>query len=131
MGALGSKIFGSSVKMVNVEIQNFIKDTVAKEKVVIFSKSYCPYCTMAKEVFTAINHPATIIELDERKDGNEIQNELSQITGFRTVPQVFVNGSCVGGGTDVKKLQNQDSLPPCLLAKKYEVTIHMTMTRLQ
>lgn len=28
----------------------FVRDTIAKNKVVIFSKSYCPYCTVAKEV---------------------------------------------------------------------------------
>lgn len=28
----------------------FIKEAIAKDKVVIFSKTYCPYCTMAKEV---------------------------------------------------------------------------------
>lgn len=28
----------------------FVKAAIAKDKVVIFSKSYCPYCTMAKEV---------------------------------------------------------------------------------
>lgn len=28
----------------------FVKEAIAANKVVIFSKSYCPYCTMAKEV---------------------------------------------------------------------------------
>lgn len=28
----------------------FVSEAIAKDKVVIFSKSYCPYCTMAKEV---------------------------------------------------------------------------------
>lgn len=28
----------------------FVTDAIAKDKVVIFSKTYCPYCTMAKEV---------------------------------------------------------------------------------
>lgn len=28
----------------------FVKAAIAKDKVVIFSKSYCPYCSMAKEV---------------------------------------------------------------------------------
>lgn len=28
----------------------FVRETIKKEKVVIFSKSYCPYCTMAKSV---------------------------------------------------------------------------------
>lgn len=30
----------------------FITDAIASDKVVIFSKSYCPYCKMAKEVCT-------------------------------------------------------------------------------
>lgn len=28
----------------------FVKETITKSKVVIFSKSFCPYCMMAKEV---------------------------------------------------------------------------------
>lgn len=28
----------------------FVSEAIAKDKVVIFSKTYCPYCTMAKEV---------------------------------------------------------------------------------
>lgn len=28
----------------------FVHDAIANNKVTIFSKSYCPYCTMAKEV---------------------------------------------------------------------------------
>lgn len=28
----------------------FVNEAIAKNKVVIFSKTYCPYCTMAKEV---------------------------------------------------------------------------------
>lgn len=36
---------------VKVEMASkFIKEAIAKDKVVIFSKTYCPYCTMAKEV---------------------------------------------------------------------------------
>lgn len=28
----------------------FVTESIAADKVVIFSKSYCPYCQMAKEV---------------------------------------------------------------------------------
>lgn len=28
----------------------FVKESIGKQRVVIFSKSYCPYCVMAKEV---------------------------------------------------------------------------------
>lgn len=34
------------------EIQFNIKDVISQDKVVVFSKSYCPYCKLAKEVST-------------------------------------------------------------------------------
>lgn len=34
----------------------FIADAIAKDKVVIFSKTQCPYCTMAKEVSFITNY---------------------------------------------------------------------------
>lgn len=46
-------IFSSSVKIVadmSGPKAQFVKQAISKDKVVIFSKSYCPYCTMAKEV---------------------------------------------------------------------------------
>lgn len=85
----------------------FVRDAIANNKVAIFSKSYCPYCTMAKEVmknlkkseraillltchiyfqpFRKLNINALIVELDGRKDGNEIQSVLGEMTGARTV----------------------------------------------
>lgn len=52
----------------------------------------------------------TAIELNERNDGDEIQSILGEMTGARTVPRVFVNGVCLGGGTDVKKLYETGEL---------------------
>lgn len=46
-------IFSSSVKIdadMSGPKAEFVKQAILKDKVVIFSKSYCPYCTMAKEV---------------------------------------------------------------------------------
>lgn len=35
----------------------FVKESIGKQRVVIFSKSYCPYCVMAKEVsFFSMTH---------------------------------------------------------------------------
>ncbi|CAK1555626.1 unnamed protein product [Leptosia nina] len=97
------------------EIQQFIKEAVAQDKVVIFSKSYCPYCTLAKDVFSKVKQPFKVYELNEREDGDAIQNNLYQITGVRTVPQVFINGNCVGGGSDVDKLYKTGKLEPMLI----------------
>ncbi|VVD01191.1 uncharacterized protein LOC126977549 [Leptidea sinapis] len=113
MGSKASKIL-SDPKMA-AELQNFIKGAVAQDKVVVFSKSYCPYCKLAKDVFVKVKQPIKVYELDEREDGNEIQETLAQITGFRTVPQVFINGNCVGGGSDVKALFDSGKLQPMLI----------------
>lgn len=50
MGSLSSKITRSSKMASSQDIQQFIKQAISQDKVVVFSKSYCPYCTMAKEV---------------------------------------------------------------------------------
>lgn len=51
-----------------------------------------------------------MIELDNREDGQDIQDALYEITGVKTVPRVFLNGECLGGGTDVKKLYDSGDL---------------------
>jgi glutaredoxin 3 len=87
-----------------------VKDLIKSDTVVIFSKSYCPYCNLAKEVFDSIKQKFTAIELDKRDDCEEIQAILGEITGAKTVPRVFVKGQCLGGGSDVKALYEKGEL---------------------
>ncbi|CAI9298110.1 unnamed protein product [Lactuca saligna] len=79
---------------------DFVKKTVSSHPIVIFSKSYCPYCKRAKGVFKELNKKPYVIELDEREDGAKIQNALGELVGRRTVPQVFINGKHLGGSDD-------------------------------
>ncbi|KAK9887814.1 hypothetical protein WA026_000129 [Henosepilachna vigintioctopunctata] len=87
-----------------------VKALIQSDTVVIFSKTYCPYCKLAKNVFDELKKSYTAIELDARDDGDEIQAVLGDITGARTVPRVFVNGECLGGGSDVKALHDKGEL---------------------
>ncbi|XP_034481433.1 glutaredoxin-C4 [Drosophila innubila] len=109
MGLIESALRKPQVNMDSVEAQ-FVRDAIANNKVAIFSKSYCPYCTMAKEPFRKLNVNALIVELDGRKDGNEIQSVLGEMTGGRTVPRVFIDGKFVGGGTDIKRMYEMGTL---------------------
>jgi glutaredoxin 3 len=61
-------------------------------------------------VFDSLNKAYTAIELDNREDAQDIQDVLGEMTGARTVPRVFLNGECLGGGTDVKKLYQSGEL---------------------
>ncbi|KAJ9593725.1 hypothetical protein L9F63_014698, partial [Diploptera punctata] len=102
---------GSSSQVdMNGPAAQLVKELINSDGVVIFSKSYCPYCKMAKEVFDNLKQKYTAIELDNRDDGDAIQSVLGEMTGARSVPRVFVKGECLGGGTDVKKLYDSGKL---------------------
>eukprot|EP00168_Porphyra_purpurea_P007939 TRINITY_DN1997_c0_g1_i2.p6 TRINITY_DN1997_c0_g1~~TRINITY_DN1997_c0_g1_i2.p6 ORF type:complete len:104 (-),score=40.65 TRINITY_DN1997_c0_g1_i2:587-898(-) len=97
-----------------------VSSALAEHAVVVFSKTYCPYCTKAK---TALKQALTslaglsyeavvhVLELDNLPDGPALQAAVSKQTGVRTVPQVFVGGTFIGGGDDVAGLQRKGTLP--------------------
>jgi len=108
-------------------LATFIRSQVTSAKVVIFSKSYCPYCQSAKSMFNQLQQPFVAIELDQVgmvsllfscfvENGSAIQSELEKTTGQRTVPNIFINGKHVGGRDTLAALMAKNELQP-LLAK--------------
>jgi glutaredoxin 3 len=85
MGVFSSKL---AIDMSSPKAE-MVKDLIKSDTVVIFSKSYCPYCNLAKEVFDSIKQKFTAIELDKRDDCEEIQAILGEITGAKTVGCFF------------------------------------------
>ncbi len=43
----------------------FVRKAIASYPIVIFSKTYCPYCTKAKKALQAVGARFESIELDE------------------------------------------------------------------
>ncbi|XP_044967135.1 glutaredoxin-C6-like isoform X2 [Hordeum vulgare subsp. vulgare] len=80
------------------------KEIVASAPVVVFSKSYCPFCVQVKKLFTQLGASFKAIELDTESDGPEMQSALAEWTGQRTVPNVFINGKHIGGCDDTLAL---------------------------
>ena len=75
-----------------------VKEAIKANHVMVFSKTYCPYCTRAKEALTKLSAKGMqVYELDERKDGDQLQAALLALTGQRTVPNVFIGGQHIGG----------------------------------
>jgi len=87
-----------------------IKEMVSNNKVVVFSKSYCPYCTKAKKALQDVGASFEVLELDKRSDCGEFQDELAKITGGRSVPRVFINGKFIGGGDETAQLKKEGKL---------------------
>jgi glutaredoxin 3 len=81
----------------------FAKQEIEQNKIVIFSKSYCPHCTKAKDLFAGLKVDGTkIYELDKMDNGNDVQAALLEMTGQRTVPNIFVNKEHLGGNDDTQ-----------------------------
>lgn len=77
-----------------------VNGEISGNKVMVFSKTSCPFCKNAKAALDAQGIAYKAIELDARADGQQIQDIMLQMTGARSVPRVFVNGKFVGGGDD-------------------------------
>ncbi|XP_073501049.1 thioredoxin reductase 3 [Phyllobates terribilis] len=78
-------------------VQSRVRELLEKNPVVVFSKSYCPYCDRVKELFTSLGKEYFALELDHCDDGSDIQDALYEMTGQKTVPSVFVYKTHVGG----------------------------------
>ncbi|KAG0711752.1 Glutaredoxin-2, mitochondrial [Chionoecetes opilio] len=62
-----------------------VKEKVENNCVVIFSKTYCPYCKMAKKVFQDLGVSYQVYELDKQQGGMAVQDVLDGMTGARTI----------------------------------------------
>merc|ERR1719231_178695 len=87
---------------VGLDLLSEVQQMVAVEPVVIYSKSWCPYCTKCKALFDDLGQRYTAVELDERDDGEQLQATLLSLTEQRTVPNVFVGGQHLGGNDDTQ-----------------------------
>ena len=54
------------------------------------------------------------MEIENRDDMNDIQDYLGSITGARSVPRVFINGNCIGGGDETAALARSGELEKLL-----------------
>ena len=76
-------------------------------KVLIYTKSYCPYCDRAKALLKrkGASYEEISVEGDEK-----LYTELKKRTGLMTVPQIFINDELVGGYTDLADLDQKGLL---------------------
>jgi len=81
-----------------------------EHNVVVFSKTTCPFCDKVKKLFADLGVKTEVIELDQREDGSAIQASLAELTGQKTVPNIFIQGKHIGGCSDTLKLHEDGKL---------------------
>ncbi len=67
--------------------------------VVIYTKSYCPYCKAAKALLTCKGLEFEEIEVAD--DPEALQEMITRSGGRRTVPQIFFGDVHIGGHSDL------------------------------
>ncbi|OQS03283.1 hypothetical protein THRCLA_21197 [Thraustotheca clavata] len=92
------------------ESKAFVSNALATNGVSVFSKTYCPYCTKAKNVLNSVGVQYTVYELDKMPNGDSILKTLYEMTGRDTVPNVFIKSTTIGGGDDVYTLHREGKL---------------------
>jgi glutaredoxin 3 len=84
------------------------------QTVKIYTTGSCPYCIQAK----ALLKQRGVAELDEVRVDMLLgeREKMMEITGRRTVPQIFIGTTHVGGCDDLVALDSRGGLLPLLSA---------------
>jgi len=96
------------------DLSDKISSIISENKVVVFSKTYCPFCIATKQLFERMGVDAKVIEFDKVADGDAMQAALSKLSGQRTVPNVFINGEHLGGNDDTHAAKRSGKLEEML-----------------
>ena len=78
----------------------------------MYTTAVCPYCIRAKQILNS-RGVQDIEEVRVDLDGAE-RMKMMQITGRRTVPQIFIGQTHVGGCDDLMELDSRGALMPLL-----------------
>lgn len=81
------------------------------KSIILYSKDYCPYCKAAKALLTKKGVSFTTIEIT---DNDVLRVEMIEKSGQRTVPQIFIGETHVGGATDLAALEHAGRLDALL-----------------
>ena len=73
------------------------------KKVVIYTGPMCNYCSAAKHLLNKKKIAYT--EFDIGTDSSKMQEMQERTKGARTIPQIFVGETYVGGYTELKALE--------------------------
>ena len=80
-------------------------------KIVMYTKDNCPYCDWAKKILDAKNATYEEIRVDLLPDKLA---EMIELSGRRTVPQIFINEKAIGGYDDLSALAKAGTLDQLL-----------------
>jgi glutaredoxin 3 len=79
--------------------------------VVMYATGWCPYCQRARKLLEKKGVAYTEIDIES---GPEKRAEMQSRSGRRSVPQIFIGDTHVGGSDDLHELEAQGKLDAML-----------------
>jgi len=77
-------------------------------RVTVYSTGICPICQKAKQLLQKWGIPFDEVRVDIDRAA---MREFAQVTnGARTVPQIVIDGRCIGGFTELTELHMEGGL---------------------
>ena len=82
-------------------------------KVVVYTTQYCPYCMQAKSL---LKHKGVAFEEVDVGEDDALRTRVVELSGRRTVPQIFIDDKPIGGYDELRALDDQGELDRLLAA---------------
>jgi monothiol glutaredoxin len=102
--------------MTNEEIRTFIEDAIKENRVMLFMKGtpQQPACGFSMRASGALNELGVQYAALDILPDPRIREELSAVSGWPTIPQLFVDGELVGGSDIVVEMFESGELAAML-----------------
>ena len=84
------------------------------KNVEIYTSPFCGFCHAAKRLLS--DKGVTFTEIDVSRDPAQRLNMMQRSNGGRTVPQIFIGQTHVGGCDELYSLERSGKLDPLLAA---------------
>ena len=91
-------------------LTGLITKKIDDNDVVVWAKSWCPYCDEIKALFDDMEVAHLAVDLDKFNEEKALVSALARMTGQRTVPNVFIGGGHIGGCDDTMALKKSGEL---------------------
>jgi monothiol glutaredoxin len=118
------------------DLREKIEDVIAKEPVALFMKGTPQFimCGNSDRALRALRRAGAPVTAVDILPDPAIRQELSSLSGWPTIPQVFVNGELIGGADIVEELaasgelerKLEDSLGADYRAERAETVVAVT-----
>ena len=90
-----------------------------KPDVLLYTTSWCPFCRRAKTLLKEKGVKWKELDIEADRDHRQA---MTQASGRNTVPQIFINGTHVGGSDELHALDARGGLDQLLAIERPPVT---------